>query len=92
MIETYRRNPTIESSSMRAESLLFDPDSNKFCLLNETAAFLWERLAEPATTAELVSEVCGTFEGVEAAQAERDVKEWLSRLDELSFVAVETSS
>jgi hypothetical protein len=40
---TYRRNPTVEPSSMKSESLLFNPSSRKFCLLNETATCVWER-------------------------------------------------
>jgi hypothetical protein len=41
---TYRHNPAVEASSMKSESLLFDPSSRKFCLLNETATCVWERL------------------------------------------------
>ena len=83
-------NPKIEASAMKAESLLFDPGSNKFCLLNETAAFLWERLEQPATADQLAAAVCERFSGVVPSEAENDVQELLRRLDELALIAVES--
>ena len=74
---------------MRAESLLFDPESNKFCLLNETATFVWERLESPATVAQLATELCESFDGVEVTQAESEVEQILRQLDDLSFVAAD---
>ena len=89
MEATYRRSPGIESSAMRLESLLFDPETNKFCLLNETATFLWERLETPATAAQLAEDLCGAFDGVETAEARRHVEELLGRLGGLALIESE---
>ena len=85
----FRRNPNVEASPMKSETLLFDPATNKFCLLNETAAFVLERLERPATAGELADAVCERFSGIERSQAERDVDDLLRRLHELSLVASE---
>ncbi len=86
---TYRRSSSIESSAMKWESLLFDPATNKFCLLNETAAFLWERLETRATATQLAEELCGAFDGVESAEARRHVEEILERLGGLALIESE---
>jgi len=89
---TYRRNPAVEASAMKEESLLFNPGSSKFCLLNETAAFLWERLERPSTADELARAVCDRFEGVARDRAEQDVQTWLRRLDDLKLVSAEAAN
>lgn len=86
MSTVYRRSPKIEASAMKAESLLFDPATNKFCLLNETAALVWERLDQPTTAEQLANAVCERFSGVVRAQAENDVNDLLRRLESLALV------
>ena len=87
MRKAYRRNPGVEASAMKAESLLFDPSANKFCLLNETAAVVWQRLETPATIEQLVTIVCQRFDGVDLAQAEKDVASLLRQLGELALIS-----
>jgi hypothetical protein len=89
MNSIYRRNPSVEASAMKAETLLFDPATNKFCLLNETAAVVWEHLRQSAAEHQLVDAVCETFDGAERSQVARDVQELLRRLDELALITVE---
>jgi hypothetical protein len=92
MATTYRRNPAVEASAMKEESLLFNPGNSKFCLLNETAAFLWEQLERPATAEELAAAICNRFEGVERDRAAEDVTTWLHRLDELALISTDAAS
>ena len=82
----FQRNPAIEAAPMQDETILFDPATNKFCMLNGTAAFLWERLAAPCTAEQLASAVCGSFAGVSEEAATRDVRGALDQFSELSFV------
>lgn len=82
----YRRNPDIEAAPMQGEAILFDPVSNRFCLLNGTAAFIWETLERPATVEQLSAEVCREFDAPEPARVERDVREALVRFTELALV------
>jgi len=53
--------------------------------LNETSAFLWERLNGRRTGWELVQELKATYE-VEDAQAELDVRTFLNQLQEISAI------
>lgn len=71
---------------MQQETILYDPSGNRFCLLNTTAAFLWERLTTPATIEELSDALCAHFHGVDKAAAERDVKKALDEFQALAVV------
>ena len=73
---------------MQDESILFDPASNRFCLLNQTAAFIWDRLESPATEAELAAALCEAFDAAEPALVASDVHHTLAQLSELAFVAI----
>lgn len=74
---------------MEGETLLYNTETRKFCRLNETAAFLWERLAEPRSLEQLASDLCAEFAGVELQQARRDVQGALEELVGLSVVVQE---
>lgn len=77
---------------MQDESILFDPASKKFCLLNGTAAAVWERLATPATLQDLTTELRQRFDAPEPAQVEADVRRVLQRFTELSLVTAEADA
>lgn len=85
----YRRNPSVESAPLQDETILYHPEKNKFCLLNGTAAFLWERLEQPTTEESLSADIVAQFPGVDAARAEQDVREALKQFSELTFVVAE---
>ena len=89
MSALYRRNPAIEAAPMHGESILFDPATNRFCLLNDTAAAVWERLASPATIEQLAADLRLHFEAPASAQVEQDVRAALEKFAELAFVATE---
>lgn len=92
MSTMYRRNPAIEAAPMQGESILFDPGTNRFCLLNETAAAVWERLAIPATVEQLSAELLIHFDAPAPAQVEQDVRAALDKFTELAFIAPEAAS
>ncbi len=82
----YSRNPTVESVPMRGESVLFNPQNNKFCLLNETAALIWSKLETPRTVQELTEYIQCHFENVDSNTAYRDIEVALSQLLEVDCV------
>jgi hypothetical protein len=75
MATAYARNPKIEQAPMRNETVLFNPENNKFCLLNHTAAFLWQQLSESRTVEQLAAELCKSFADVSSINAVQDVEE-----------------
>ena len=74
------RNPEVDLAPMKNESVLFQPQTNKFCLLNSTAAFLWNQLAQPCTVSELAEKICDHFDGVTLTKATRDVEQTVNEL------------
>ena len=74
---------------MQGESILFDPATNRFCLLNDTAAVVWECLSSPATIEKLSAELLRQFDAPAPAQVEQDVRAALEKFTELAFVATE---
>ena len=86
MQEKVGRNPKIETAPMQDEFVLFDPDANKFCTLNRTAAFLWSQLETPHTPEQLAVEVCRSFAGVASQQALSDVEETIQEMRSLGLV------
>lgn len=90
MNPVYRRNPAIEAAPMQGESILFDPAARRFCLLNGTAAVLWERLATPATIVDLAAELRHSFDVPEpSTRVEDDVHSILQRFTDLTLVTVD---
>ena len=74
MSELYAKNPKVEVAPMRDECVLFNPDNNKFCLLNRTAALLWQKLDSPKTADQLADLLTEHFTGVERSVAVQDVR------------------
>jgi hypothetical protein len=61
-------------------------DLGEICTLNEVATFIWERLADRPTAAEIAAALEETFEA-EAAQIRQDLEEFLEQL--LSIRAIQ---
>ena len=80
MLSQVSRNRAVDLAPMKDESVLFHPDTNKFCLLNVTAAFLWNQLDEPRTVPELARKLCDHFDGVSIPDATRDVERIVNEL------------
>ena len=53
--------------------------------LNETAEFIWDRLADAADTAELAAAMCEEYD-IDAATAKNDVDEILAQFRELEII------
>ena len=54
--------------------------------MNVTAAFLWERLREPAGEEVLAQAICASFSGVGADQALADVRQTVKSMLELGLL------
>ena len=64
MSTLYARGPAIEMAPLQDETILFNPSKNQFCVLNNTAAFIWNHLASPVTTEALAARLCESFSSV----------------------------
>jgi Coenzyme PQQ synthesis protein D (PqqD) len=86
----YRRCSTIEMAPLQDETILFDPQKNQFCLLNRTAAFLWNQLATPASPHALGMKLCENVSGVTLESAVRDANSALQEMRSLDMVVEES--
>jgi Coenzyme PQQ synthesis protein D (PqqD) len=85
----YRRSPAIEMAPLQEETILFDPQKNKFCLLNRTASFIWNQLARPSSPDALGARICESFSGVALENAVRDASGALEEMRSLNFIIEE---
>jgi len=76
----------VEAAPLKDETVLFNPGNNKFCVLNVTAAFIWELLEQPHTIEEISSKIEGQFAHVELEQAALDVQQTLQELQSTGCV------
>ena len=82
----YCRCASIEMAPLQDETILFDPDRKRFCVLNRTASFLWSQLATPTATDSLAVKVCESFSGVSAESALRDANRTVEEMLALNFI------
>src|SRR5262245_57106989 len=80
------RNAKVEMAPMKDETVLFNPVNTKFCILNATAAFIWQSLEQPQTAEQIAAALTSRFSEVGIAQAEDDVKRVLAELSALECV------
>jgi hypothetical protein len=86
MAELFERNPKIEAAPMKGECVLFNPQNNKFCMLNATAALLWEQLQSASSTEDLVRALDKSFQDVDSPRASQEVIAVLRELVDLGCV------
>ncbi len=67
--------------------LVFNPESNGAVALNKTGVYLWNRLKDGASEAEMVSGLQEKYEGVTEEKASADVKSFLEELRSRSLLS-----
>ena len=82
----FQRNTQVEAAPLQEELLLFQPQTNVFCVLNRTASLLWTCLEQPTTVEQLVEELRQHFEGVAPAETRQDVQSTLQQMQSLELV------
>jgi hypothetical protein len=80
MYARFQRNSQVEIAPLKEESVLFNPQNNKFCVLNQTACFLWQLLEQPRTMDEMVAALRDSFEGADQSDPSKDVQEAVEQL------------
>src|SRR2546430_6598602 len=88
----YSQDPSAESAPLQHETVLLQPQAKTFCLLNQTAAFLWNEISAPIAAELIAQRLAGAFEGVRPEQVTRDVDSTLWQLVSLGFVTTSETS
>lgn len=81
----WQRRRDLLEQEVNGEVVVIDVNSGRAYVLNESAAFLLNNLAEAATLDALVLQFCEEYE-VEEAQAQNDATEALQKLQDLGLV------
>lgn len=90
MTTRYARSAAAEAAPMQDETIIFHAERNQFCVLNHTAAFLWEQLSSPQTPEELATGLRTTYTDVSAEGAMVDVQAALRDLEALALITTVT--
>ena len=67
--------------------LVFNPESNAAVALNKTGVYLWNRLKDGATEAEMTAGLLEKYDGVTEEKAAADVKAFLEELRSRSLLS-----
>jgi coenzyme PQQ synthesis protein D (PqqD) len=84
-VARYVRSDGVEAAPMLEETILYSPSAKRFCVLNPTAALVWEKLAEPVTFEQLAVSVRQQFEA-EGADVEGDLRTALQQFEALDML------
>jgi PqqD family protein of HPr-rel-A system len=71
---------------MKDETVLFNPRNGRFCVLNKTAAFIWNQLEEPRSSTEICAALAANFAGAASAAVRADVSRALDELQDAGCV------
>lgn len=91
MSERFVRSAGVEMAPMKQETVLFNPANNKFCVLNQTAAYIWEQLEQPRSLEEISASLAATFANVSFDTAKDDVSRALDELRQTSCIVAATT-
>ncbi len=69
--------------------LVFNPESNAAVSLNKTGVYLWNRLKDGATEAEMTADLLEKYDGVTEEKATADVAAFLAELRSRSLLSEE---
>ena len=67
--------------------LVYNPESNGAVALNKTGVYLWSRLKDGATEADLIAGLLEKYDGVTEEKAAADVKAFLEELRSRSLLS-----
>ncbi|MBR3687814.1 MAG: PqqD family protein [Lentisphaeria bacterium] len=67
--------------------LVYNPESNGAVALNKTGVYLWSRLKDGATEAELIAGLLEKYDSVTEEKAAADVKAFLEELRSRSLLS-----
>ena len=83
----YRWEANVESMDVQGDWIVMHPENMTITKLQDVAAYIWSRLRDPATTAELVNDVLSVF-AVTRDVAEPEVAEFLHELIRIGIIEV----
>jgi hypothetical protein len=84
----YTRSTDASASAVGERVVLYHRVTRTAIVLNPTGGWMWQRLAEPCTTADLVRDMQERYPSLGPDAAERDVSAFLADLVKHAMVSV----
>jgi hypothetical protein len=84
-----RRNEEAMAERMVGETVVLDPDTDRYTRLNATGSRLWEALADGPTTAGALATTLADAFDIPKARARADVARYLRELERRELVTLE---
>ena len=78
-VQKYKHASHTAWRRVESESIILDLNTSVYYSLNDTGAFIWERLGSGATVPQVATELCVEFD-VEPETAARDMDEVIAKL------------
>jgi hypothetical protein len=86
MTQLYKRNPAAETAPLGRGLMVLEPNQRKFCALNATSSLIWAKLHEAVSAEQLAKHIVASYQGVEEADALRDVRAIIDEMTSLGIV------
>jgi len=85
-IKLYKRNPAAETAPLGKGLMVLEPKERKFCALNRTSSLIWAKLDEAVSAEQLAKHIVASHQGIEEAEALRDVRAMIDEMTSLGIV------
>lgn len=86
MTRLYIRNPAAETAPLGKGLMVLEPKERKFCALNATSGLIWAKLHEAVSAEQLAKHIVANYQGIEEADALRDVRAIIDEMTSLGIV------
>jgi len=88
----YTQSPDAAASWVGERGVLYHRVSRTAIVLNQTGGWIWRRLTEPRSSADLAHDLRDRFPSVSDEDARRDVDSFLSELTQHAMVLVRSAA
>ena len=85
MSPRYKRDGRLPHQEVQGQAVVVAPARREVHEFDETATFLWATLARERSVEDLVGALCEEYD-VDAAEAEKDVRDFVALLEEKGLV------
>jgi hypothetical protein len=86
----FRRSSRVDETRVGDRVVLYHRDTGSGIVLNPTGSLIWDALATPRSTADLVDNLAGRYPGVTPEKISADVSTYVESLLENGLIATDS--
>ena len=84
----YTLNPKIVFREEEGESLLFDPETGRVRILNETGTLIYELLAQKVNREKIIDSITSEYGNVNRQDLKRDIDEFTAEMEQSGILSI----